>query len=133
MKNKIMGWGGFLIIVGFFFVHFGVLNNENNDQFWRDRKYTLIEKHPGAHEYKGKVVEDHYVTIQYSDEPNTLWTREVSGASYYSMDEGKTYSERGPKDEKLLNRLNLALIAIGFFGIVIMSIGIANSMEFESY
>ena len=130
MKNKIMGWGGFLIIVGFFFVFFGVLDNEKNDTFWRDREYTLIEKHPGAHEYKGKIVSDYYVTIQYTDDPTTYWTRQVSGSSFYSMKEGNSYLERYPKDEKLLERLYIISIVVAFFGVVLLSIGIENSMEY---
>lgn len=126
-----MGWGGFLLIVGVFVCIFGVLENKNNDDFWKDRTYTLVEKHMGAHEYKGRVLSDHYVTIQYSDEPNTLWTREESGADYYSMKEGRTYTERGPKDEKLMNKLFLGLMLLGFAGVIFLSVSLANSMSYD--
>lgn len=128
MKNKILIWGGLLMVVGFFYGHFGILNNTDNDSLWKWRRYTLVEKHPGAHEYKGKIVEDHYVTVKYSGQ-ETLWVREVTGVKYYSMVVGNTYDERAPRDEKLLNRLNIALIFVGLIGVVMMSAGLANLME----
>lgn len=130
MRNAILGWGGFLIVILFFYLHFSVLNNSENNTYWQDRQYVITEKIEGAHEYKGQIKEDHYIKYYYVDDPSTIWTSQVSGVEYHSKTENITYTKRTPKDDDKLNRLNLWLIGFGLIGIVMMSIAISNSTEF---
>lgn len=129
MKNTILVWGGFLIISICFYIHFGVLFNTKNDSYWKDRQYVLTEKIEDAHEYKGRIKEDHYIKYYYVDDPSTIWTSQVSGVEYHSKTENQTYTKRTPKDEDKLDRLNWWTIIICFFGMIIMSVGITNSID----
>lgn len=123
-KNQIVT-GLSLIII--FFIFFIWSNNTDSNLFWKDRKFTVIEKNVSGHEYKGRYVGDYYITVRYLDD-GSEWVENVSGNKYFSYDLNQTYLKRDLIDTKFFDRLMIVFVILCLTGTILLSWGLAKLM-----
>ena len=109
--------GLFLVFTGMFII-FHIFLNKENSNYWYSREYTLIRKNESHHENKGNDISDYYITVKYDDDSEFLWTEQVCGTKYFSLNEGQRYTER----TLIMSSRESHLLTIGIFIIIIIGI-----------
>ena len=116
---------GLLVIVAGFYITLFLVDDLNNDSFWYTRQYTVIQKIPGEHTYKGNIEKDYYLKIKYLDS-NSYAIESVSVSNYYLLNENATYTKRYIKDSYRFTR-NIGFILL-VIGAIILSCGLSPFM-----
>jgi len=111
-----------LILIIISAISFVISENRDNDFFWCDRPYRVVERHESQHTYKGHAVPEYYLTVKYNDQPTTLTCFGVYGSEYFLQKEGTTHVSRINNFEWPAY-VELVLVIIGC---VLLSIYMAN-------
>ena len=117
--------GFFLLVFGFYLLFW--VDSKSNDLFWYTRTYTLVEKNQSEHMYKGSSHPDYYFTVRYHDDQNFIWTKSVSGVTYFSQNVGNQYTIRDTR--KSYDTANWVILFILLGGCIVFGIGVAKYFD----
>lgn len=103
------------------------VDDKDNDFYWYDRTYTVLEKNQSEHIYKGQSNPDYYLTVSYNDDQEFNWTKSVSGSTYFSQKIGHSYKIRDTKPSYEIGHW-IVFVVMGI-GVFVLSYGLAHNLS----
>lgn len=124
--------GEYLITAGLLVMVAGVLtgltlNDRDDDIWWKDRYYTVLEKHsPSLQEHGRRVYVEHYITLRYEDDGSS-YVKEISPAKFFAVKEGGRYAERVERD--VTYSLRSLVLILTILGLLLFCLGIVKTLR----